>query len=85
MTQVDLRGCSVLDGLGVRDDSESLDLTLSAGLAESFSWAWLACNASEFAVGVLGVLFEEPNEANAPDPSPNAEEAPTVGDATLEF
>lgn len=31
--------------------------------------------------GVLGVLFAEPNEANAPDPSPNAEEPPVVGEA----
>jgi hypothetical protein len=28
--------------------------------------------------GDLGVFAEEPNEANAPDPSPNAEEAPEV-------
>lgn len=33
--------------------------------------------------GVLGVLFAEPNEANAPDPKPNAEDAPVPGDATL--
>ena len=33
--------------------------------------------------GVLGVLAEEPNDAKAPDPSPKAEEAPLVGEATL--
>lgn len=33
--------------------------------------------------GVLGVLVEEPKDAKAPDPSPKAEEAPLVGDATL--
>ena len=34
--------------------------------------------------GVLGVFMEEPKEANAPEPSPNAEDAPLVGDATVE-
>lgn len=33
--------------------------------------------------GVLGVLPEEPNDANAPDPKPKAEDAPLVGDATF--
>ena len=33
--------------------------------------------------GVLGVFVEDPNEAKAPDPRPNAEEAPTVGEVTL--
>lgn len=33
--------------------------------------------------GVLGVLADEPKDAKAPDPSPKAEEAPLVGDATL--
>ena len=27
-------------------------------------------------------MLEEPNEAKAPEPSPNADEPPTVGDAT---
>lgn len=31
--------------------------------------------------GVLGVLAADPKEANAPEPSPNAEEPPVVGDA----
>lgn len=31
--------------------------------------------------GVFGVLVEDPNEANAPDPRPNAEEPAAVGDA----
>lgn len=33
--------------------------------------------------GVLGVFEAEPKEAKAPDPSPNAEDAPEVGDDTL--
>lgn len=33
--------------------------------------------------GVFGVFPEDPNEAKAPDPSPNAEEAPAVGEAIL--
>lgn len=32
--------------------------------------------------GVFGT-FEEPKEANAPEPSPKAEEPPTVGEATI--
>jgi len=33
--------------------------------------------------GVLGVFPEDPNDAKAPEPSPNAEDAPLVGEATL--
>lgn len=33
--------------------------------------------------GVLGVLEEDPKDANAPEPKPKAEEAPVVGEATL--
>lgn len=33
--------------------------------------------------GVFGV-FEDPNEANAPDPRPNAFDAPAVGDEMVE-
>lgn len=33
--------------------------------------------------GVLGVLAEDPKDAKAPEPSPKAEEAPEVGDATV--
>jgi hypothetical protein len=32
--------------------------------------------------GVLGVFVEEPKEANAPEPSPNAFDAPTDGEET---
>lgn len=32
--------------------------------------------------GVLGVLVAEPNDANAPEPRPNADEPPVVGDAS---
>jgi hypothetical protein len=33
--------------------------------------------------GVFGVLVAEPNDAKAPVPKPNAEDAPVVGEATL--
>lgn len=33
--------------------------------------------------GVLGVLAEDPNDANAPEPRPKAEDAPFVGEATF--
>lgn len=33
--------------------------------------------------GVLGVLAVDPKDAKAPDPSPKAEDAPLVGEATL--
>jgi hypothetical protein len=32
--------------------------------------------------GVLGVFAADPKEANAPEPSPNAEEPPVVGEAS---
>lgn len=32
--------------------------------------------------GVLGVLVAEPNDANAPEPRPNADDPPVVGDAS---
>lgn len=33
--------------------------------------------------GVLGVFAEEPKDAKAPEPRPNAEEAPGLGEETL--
>ena len=33
--------------------------------------------------GVFGVLADKPKEANAPDPSPKADDAPVEGDVTL--
>ena len=33
--------------------------------------------------GVLGVLLDDPNDAKTPEPKPNADDAPLVGDATL--
>lgn len=38
---------------------------------------------SSDAPGVLGVLAEDPKDANAPEPSPKAEDAPFVGEATF--
>ncbi len=40
--------------------------------------------ASIAVAGVLGVFVEEPKDAKAPDPKPNAEEAPAAGEATFE-
>lgn len=40
------------------------------------------CPKSRDVPGVLGVFAVEPKDAKAPDPRPNAEDAPDVGDAT---
>ena len=81
---MDFIGCSELvgDDLLPSDDTEPFGLTV-ASLMGSFSCfsleSWVD---SELVPGVLGALFELPKDAKAPDPSPNAEEAPTVGEAT---
>ncbi len=75
----------------VREDDEALDVTLlfPASLAASlprFSVAEddpTAEPKSSDGPGVLGVLAEDPKDAKAPEPSPNAEEAPELGDETL--
>ena len=41
-----------------------------------------ACPKSRDVPGVLGVLAVDPKDAKAPDPRPNADDAPDVGDAT---
>ena len=33
--------------------------------------------------GVFGVLLDDPKDAKTPDPRPNADDAPLVGEATL--
>ena len=70
-----------VEDFAFKEEEEVLLCTLSVGLPAPFS-----CNvgpgASEPAPGVFGALLEDPKEAKAPDPSPNAEDAPAVGDAT---
>lgn len=85
--QVDFSGCSgaVFDDLLARDDVEAFGL-ISAPEA-SFPDSFSRFSAPEVEVfpkppisrdvpGVLGVLAEEPKDAKAPEPSPNAEDAP---------
>lgn len=90
---MDFRGWSedVLDGLPLNDAEDAFGLRS----APPFSFALSFCRFSPVAFaevpllkssdvpGVLGVLAEDPKEAKAPEPSPKAEEAPDVGDATL--
>ena len=90
---MDLRLCSdgVLDDLLFREDCEGLVLMSVPSPAFKLSLAFFSLVAAEGVElpnssdvrGVFGVLPEEPKEAKAPDPRPNAEEAPLVGDATL--
>ena len=70
------------DVLVSSDDDEPFGLTFSS-FAAVFSDFSLASGAnSVLAPGVLGVFVAEPKDAKAPDPRPNAEDAPTVGEAT---
>lgn len=62
------------------DEAEVLLCTFSAGLLVAFSCTGCVSMAPP---GVFGALLEEPNEAKAPDPSPNAVDPPTVGDAIV--
>jgi len=85
-------GDSVTDGgIPLAYETDLFD----ADLLSSFSDSFLSCGAAEVGVesgplpkskavpGVFGVLAVEPNDANAPDPSPNAEDPPTLGEATV--
>lgn len=54
---------------------------LSAGVVDTAAGV-TAVLKSNAVPGVLGVLFADPNDAKAPDPSPKAEEPPVVGDAS---
>lgn len=90
---MDLRGYSedVLDGLPVKEAEEGFDFVSVPpfSFALSFSrfspvvFVEVPLLKSSDVPGVLGVLAEDPKEAKAPEPSPKAEEAPDVGDATL--
>ena len=73
----------------VRDDVEGFVLTSELALFFSFSrFSPIADEGVELAKsrevpGVLGVFAEDPKDANAPDPRPNADEAPVVGEAVV--
>lgn len=84
---MDFSGCSgaVFDDLLARDDVEAFVLISApeASFPASFSRfsapeveAFPKLPASREVPGVLGVLTEDPKEANAPEPRPNAEDAP---------
>ena len=71
----------------MRDETDLFDFT-----PPSFSISLLCLSAaagvelpkSSDVPGVRGVLPEAPKEAKAPEPNPNAEDAPLVGDAIVE-
>ena len=83
--------CSVAgDDVGLRF---AIDF-LGTDLLSSFSNSFFSCDGAPVGVegldlaksnavpGVFGVLVAEPKDANAPEPRPNAEEPPAVGDDT---
>lgn len=80
MIQIDLSGWPLTAAPDVAsiDDDDAFDLILlsisASGSAPS--------RFSSVPPGVLGVLADEPNEAKAPDPSPNAFDAPAPGEET---
>ena len=87
---MDLRGCSeeLLEDLLFKEAEEAFVLTSAPPF--SFVASFSRLSVAEFELmkskavpGVFGVFPEDPNEAKAPDPSPNAEEAPAVGEAIL--
>lgn len=92
---MDLRECSDVDpeDLLSREDVEGLLLiSFSVGsfVMKSFSLFSAAGDGeakelpkSRDAAGVFGVFADDPKDANAPDPSPKAEEAPEVGEVML--
>lgn len=92
---MDLRECSDVDpeDLLSREDVEGLFLILfsvESLVMRSFSLFSAAGDGdarelpkSTDVAGVFGVFADDPKDANAPDPSPKAEEAPEVGEAML--
>ena len=87
-----LRRCSevVLDDLLPKDDADTFGLTSGPGCSFDTSFSRFSPDVegaglprSSELPGVLGVLAEDPKDANAPDPSPKAEDAPVVGEATV--
>lgn len=90
---MDLRGCSdgVVEALLIKADFEGFDWIPIPSLALGASFVPLSFTEvdvvelpkSSDVPGVLGVFPVDPKDAKAPEPSPKAEEAPFVGDATL--
>lgn len=88
---MDFRECSedAIDVLLFSDDIAEFGLTSDPALSFSFSRFSLAAvegvelPKSRDVPGVLGVFAEDPNDANAPDPRPKADEAPLVGEAAF--
>jgi hypothetical protein len=79
--QVLRMGCSkgVEADLPVREEEDPFCLILSVLLLVSLSLdSAAACEKSTLPPGVFGTLLGAPKEANAPVPSPNADEAPGV-------
>ena len=77
----------MLDDLLFKDDTEALGLISAPVCSFTLSFSRFSPGVdgvprSMEVPGVLGVLAEDPKDANAPDPSPNAEDAPVVGEAT---
>ena len=86
-----LRGCSLLalDDLLFRDVTEGFVLISRVADSGTASFSRSFPNTAELVAsmavpGVFGVLADEPKDAKAPDPKPKAEDAPAVGEATLE-
>lgn len=88
---MDLRGCSdvVLDDLLVKDDDDTLafmsapPVSLPASFSR-FSTIGVADPPGPRAVpGMPEALVDDPKEANAPEPSPKAKDAPLMGGVTV--
>ena len=75
----------MLEDLVVKDEADAFVLTSTPVLSCSRLSLFVAAGVLELAKsndvpGVLGVFAVDPKDAKAPEPSPKAEEAPTVGD-----
>lgn len=70
------------DDLLPKDDKEALGLIMASFVLSLSCLSPEISRGPEIVPGVFGGLVEEPNDAKAPVPSPNAEEAPVVGEAT---
>lgn len=77
--------CEVADRMFAMDFRESIFFSSFSGSFLSYGVDAVGVGAaallkSKAVPGVFGVFAAEPNEANAPDPSPKAEEPPVVGE-----
>lgn len=88
---MDLRGCSdiVLDDLLVKDDDDTLDFISAPSVSlpasfSRFSITGVVDPAGPIVVGgIPEVLVDDPKDANAPEPSPKAKDAPLMGGVTV--